>query len=169
MTVFTHSVWPFCVNMLPKKTYHRLTSSAHYKFSLLTSKLQTVDRCGPFTRMPWSCTHGSTLQRRMNQSRCRMGHSPVWVQIHQGKGHFEGGHIPAYCKVENAFSALTLLVGKQEGHPACKKLIDGVLAWLSVWSEVQTCIWFSWCHCHSLSLASVESRLVYLSGTGSPG
>jgi len=34
------------------------------------------------------------------------------------------------------------------------------LAWLSVWSEVQTCIWPSWCHCHSLSLASVKSRLV---------
>ena len=38
------------------------------------------------------------------------------------------------------FSALTLLVGRQEGHPACKKLSGGVLAWLSVWSEVQTCI-----------------------------
>jgi len=35
-----------------------------------------------------------------------------------------------------AFSALTLLVGWQEGHPACKKLSGGVLAWLSVWSEV---------------------------------
>ena len=59
-----------------------------------------------------------------------------------------------------AFSALTLLVGRQEGHPACKKVSGGVLAWLSVWSEVQTCIWPSWCHCHSLSLASVKSRLV---------
>jgi len=39
-----------------------------------------------------------------------------------------------------AFSALTLLVGRQEGHPACKKLSGGVMAWLSVWSEVQTCI-----------------------------
>jgi len=39
-----------------------------------------------------------------------------------------------------AFNALTLLVGQQEGHPACKKLSGGVLAWLSVWSEVQTCI-----------------------------
>ena len=39
-----------------------------------------------------------------------------------------------------AFSALTLLVGRQEGHPACKKQ--------------------SWCHCHSLSLASVKSRSV---------
>ena len=39
-----------------------------------------------------------------------------------------------------AFSALTLLVGRQEGHPACKKLSGGVLAWLSVWSEMHTCI-----------------------------
>jgi len=59
-----------------------------------------------------------------------------------------------------AFSALTLLFGRQEGHPACKKLSGGVLAWLSVWSEVQTGMWPSWCHCHSLSLASVKSRLV---------
>ena len=40
-----------------------------------------------------------------------------------------------------AFSALTLLVGWQEGHPACKKLSGGVLARLSVWSEMHTCIW----------------------------
>jgi len=59
-----------------------------------------------------------------------------------------------------AFSALTLLVGQEEGHPACKKLSGGVLAWLSVWSEVQTCIWPSWCHCYSLSVAPVKSRLV---------
>ena len=60
----------------------------------------------------------------------------------------------------SAFSALMLLVGWQEGHLACKKLSGGVLAWLSVWSEVQTCMWPSGCHCHSLSLASVKSRLV---------
>jgi len=40
-----------------------------------------------------------------------------------------------------AFSALTLLVGRQEGHPACKKLSGGVLAWLSVWSKEHTSIW----------------------------
>jgi len=40
-----------------------------------------------------------------------------------------------------AFSALTLLVGRQEGHLACKKnLSSEVLVWLSVWSEVQTCL-----------------------------
>ena len=32
--------------------------------------------------------------------------------------------------------------------------------WGAGWSEVQTCIWPSWCHCHSLSLASVKSTLV---------
>ena len=40
----------------------------------------------------------------------------------------------------NAFSALTLLVGRQEGHPDCRKLSGGVLAWLFIWSQVQTCI-----------------------------
>ena len=40
-----------------------------------------------------------------------------------------------------AFSALTLLVGWQEEHQPVKNLSDEVLAWLSVWSEVQmTCI-----------------------------
>jgi len=65
-----------------------------------------------------------------------------------------------FCGNVTAFSALTLLVGQQEGHPACKRLSGGVLAWLSVWSKVQNCIWPSRCHCHSLSLASVKSRLV---------
>jgi len=36
-----------------------------------------------------------------------------------------------------AFSALTPLVGRWEEHPAYKNLSDEVLAWLSVWSEVQ--------------------------------
>jgi len=41
-------------------------------------------------------------------------------------------HYTAQPSVLFAFSALTLLVGWQEGHPACKKLSGGVLAWLSV-------------------------------------
>jgi len=41
--------------------------------------------------------------------------------------------------VQLTFGALMLLVGWQEGHPACKKLSGGVLTWLSAWSEVQTC------------------------------
>jgi len=39
------------------------------------------------------------------------------------------------------FCALTLLVGWQEGHPACKKLSGGLLAWLAVWGKVKICIW----------------------------
>jgi len=35
-----------------------------------------------------------------------------------------------------------VLVGRQEGHPACKKQSGGVLAWLSVWSKVQTGLTF---------------------------
>jgi len=47
-----------------------------------------------------------------------------------------------------------LLVGRQEGHPACKKLSGGVLAWLSVWSEMQTCPADA-----TATLVSVKSRL----------
>ena len=76
------------------------------------------------------------------------------------------------CSPRIAFSALTLLVGWQEGHPACKKLSGGVLAWLSVWSE---CILAygpadaTATHC----LAPVKSRLVFTflvpAYLGSPG
>jgi len=76
----------------------------------------------------------------------------------------------------NAFSALTLLVGQQEGHLACKKLSGGMLVWLSVWGEVQICIRPRWCHCHSIACYS-KSQLFYLPGftflvmahPGSPG
>jgi len=36
--------------------------------------------------------------------------------------------------VSIAFSALTLLVGRPEGHLACKKLSGAMLVWSSVWS-----------------------------------
>jgi len=43
-----------------------------------------------------------------------------------------------------AFSTLTLLDGRQEGHSACKKLSGELLEWLSAWSEGQMiCIWLS--------------------------
>jgi len=67
-----------------------------------------------------------------------------------------------------------LLTGLQEGHPTCKKLSGGMLAWLCVWVKVQIC---SSCHCHSLSLAPVNQDWFYLPGftilvpahLGSPG
>ena len=64
-------------------------------------------------------------------------------------------------------------LGGRKGIRPVKKLSGGLLAWLSVWSEVQTCIWPIWCHCQSLSLASGKSRSVlpfwYRLTLGSPG
>ena len=51
-------------------------------------------------------------------------------------------------------------LGGRKGIRPVKNLSGGVLAWLSVWSVMQTFIWPSWCHCHSLSLASVKPKLV---------
>ena len=74
-----------------------------------------------------------------------------------------------YCSLQ-CLDAVGWVAGRASGH---KKLSGGFLAWLSVWSEVLTCIWPSWCHCHSLSLASVKSRLVFTflvpAHPGSPG
>jgi len=45
---------------------------------------------------------------------------------------------------KNVFRALSLLVEHYGDHPACKQLSNEVLAWLSVWGEVQMiCIWSS--------------------------
>ena len=63
-----------------------------------------------------------------------------------------------------AFSAFTLLVGWQEGHPACKKLSRGMLVWLCALVKVPICIWPILCHCHSLSLAPVSPDWFYLPG-----
>jgi len=81
--------------------------------------------------------------------RVRIAYLPVYLFI----------YLLRQCLQSFAFSALTLLVGRKEGHPTCKK--TEWWAWLSDWSEVQTCIWSSGCHCHSLSLASAKSRLVF--------
>jgi len=62
---------------------------------------------------------------------------------------------------------MTLLVGWQDGHPACKKEGGEVLAWLSVWSKVQM-VYI--CPADVIttpsSLASLKSRMVHLSGAG---
>ena len=56
----------------------------------------------------------------------------ILIPKHAAPPHYKPDHLQCF-----AFSALTLLVGRQEGHPACKKLLSGgVLAWLSVWSEM---------------------------------
>jgi len=68
-----------------------------------------------------------------------------------------------------SFTALTLLVGRQEGHPASKKLSGSGIHWAICKSAHRSRQITMPAPHHSLSLASVKSRLVYLSGTGSPG
>jgi len=56
-----------------------------------------------------------------------------------------------------AFSTWMLLVGRQEGHPACKKTKwwgAGVVICLEQDADLHIA------HCHSMSLASVKFRLV---------
>jgi len=56
--------------------------------------------------------------------------------------HYSWGSIPHLGTIN--FSALTLLAGHQEEHPAWKKFSDEVLGWLSGCSKVQMlCIWSS--------------------------
>ena len=72
-----------------------------------------------------------------------------------------------------SFSALTLLVGRQEEHPACRnRLIRCWCGYLSAARCRLFCIWNSWWHCiprlHHL-LPPLNPGWFYLSGTGFPG
>jgi len=68
-----------------------------------------------------------------------------------------------------AFSALTLLVRWQEGHPACKNWV--VKYWCG-YSSGERCKWFAYGSADvtatPLSLVLLKSRMVYLSGPGLP-
>jgi len=70
------------------------------------------------------------------------------------------------CKCLQCFDAVSW---GQEEHPACKNWVVGCWRGYLSAARCRLAYWPSWCYCHSLSLASVKSRLVYLSGTGWPG
>jgi len=89
---------------------------------------------------------------------CRL----TWVVLDKGllNGCVCVWYYAPYSIVNNMPSVLWhCWLGSRKGIRHVKTEWWGV-AWLSVWSKVQTCIWPSWCHCHSLCLASVKSRLV---------
>jgi len=77
--------------------------------------------------------HYLTLAARSPASGC----CPSCVLNYVSLFFVSGLDICMHYTAMTAISALTLLVGQQEGHLACKKLSGEVLAWLSVWSEVQ--------------------------------
>ena len=76
------------------------------------------------------------------------------------------------CCLLFAFSALTLLVVRQEEHPACKKLSDEVFVGIVIYQEQSVN------DLHMVLLmplpppiisVAVKSTMVYPSGIGSPG
>ena len=49
--------------------------------------------------------------------------------------------VSCFSKIQIGFTFLVLAHLGSPGQRAVKRVCDGVLAWLSVWIEVQTCIW----------------------------
>jgi len=133
------------------------------KYSVSTSKHSAT------SELFWTCTHHSSV---LPASSVHNGSQPLPYHYYV--------IIRPHCSITRlhfAFSALTLLVGRQEGHPACKKhggswrraLLspDGVVpsrmvgVSVSVWSIMQ----FSF----SVNLPLHHKVQKFSSGTGSPG
>ena len=152
-------VWAVCLRLLPDSI-----ATAIWTRAFRTRVQHTNHSAAEPPVKIWHDTNWRIWQKagqRMSPPACLHAYVHRWTNImpllSQDSGQYLfNQHFVWSC----AFSALTLLVGRQEGHPACKNLSGGVLVWLSTWSKVQTYIWPSWCHCHWLSLASVKSRLV---------
>ena len=126
-----------CLDMVQLMPVHLKTPSslASFKSRLVLPFLYRVTQVVLEKRPLNGCSScgisSSTSSRSSSSSTVGM----VWYRV---------VNVNLFCTIISkvcAFSALMLLVGRQEGHPACKKLSGEVLAWLSVWSEVQTCIW----------------------------
>ena len=169
LTLVETAVWPICIahrGHVEVKTYQNAIwgTSGHQISYILCDFLLVFysdlrswwNRC----RVKSSCQQTIIPNKKQNTENSATEYPMNLSSLMQRGCKFVQKMSVEYCSWWSAFSALTLLVGQQEGHPACKKLSDEVLAWLSVWSDVQICMWPSWCHCHSLSLASVKSRLV---------
>jgi len=65
-----------------------------------------------------------------------------------------------YCF--QCFDAFGCAAGRASSLRKTEWWTGGMLAWLCVWVMVQICIWSSWCHCHSLSLAPANPDWFYL-------
>jgi len=112
----------------------------------------TVTRCWrsqyEAAMIPRQMTNSLSRYRSLNISMTKTSTTGYWLRFVSSQSDClcHSVHIFGFT-----FSALTLLVGHQEEHPARKKLSDGVLVWLSVWSVAQMIsIWSSWCHCHPI-------------------
>ena len=108
--------------------------------------------------LPWDCLKASFVCHRVT---CLL----LFVLIYWMDYSF-------FCL--HAFSALTLLVGHQEEHPACKKL--SVRCWHDYLSGARCkwfCIWSSCCHCHPVISCFIKIQIaltfLVLAYPGCPG
>jgi len=127
---------------------------------------KTLGRHGSLTSTPLGlCRSASVCRTTIHTSR----HCLIMPLALTATPIVDGLIIQQQTDTLHAFSALTLLVGHQEKHPACKKVEWQGAGVISVWSKVQMiCIRSSWCYCHPSSLASWISKMVYLSGVSLP-
>jgi len=66
--------------------------------------------------------------------------------------------------MHNAYRTYQLYENTERKSAKYSSLSGEVLAWLSVWSEVQmVCIWSSWCHCHPIISCSskIQNGLLF--------
>ena len=146
--------WPWCGV--------EVTGNSHYRYSLsaVPGFQEVLSAQARLTKRRERCV--GFVRRRVGRGGryVALGHLIICVVLIG----------PTSCSLLVPSSLWHCWLGGRKGIRPVKNLSDGLLAWLSVWSEMQTCIWPSWCHCHSLSLASVKSSLFFfLSGTDSPG
>jgi len=93
--------------------------------------------------------HSDWLATEAVECYIKFSHWKIPTQCSLSSKRFCDHWYPGTVSLWVGFSILTLLVRHQEEHPACRKLRDEVLEWLSVWSKVQMiCIWSTSCHCH---------------------
>ena len=154
---------------------HSLCRSVHLSWCLL------LLRCWLITCTMSKQVGGASRGCRSEEGRSSAGswcqHIPHWMPRDSGMWilcfYFTLGphlvNLLNYVANFYPFSALTLLVGRQEGHPACKKLSGG--GWCGYLSGARCRLAYSPADAtatHYL-LLQWNPDWFYLSGTGSPG
>jgi len=86
-------------------------------------------------------------------------HDSIRVLFDKPASVYFVGKIHLYLSIGNLPSVLWhSWLGDRKGIRPVKNWVVGCWHGHLVWSKVQTSIWPSWCHCHSVSLASVKCR-----------
>jgi len=90
--------------------------------------------------------------------RSRRSVNPGMNQLSRCNIHLDIVNVQYTIPVGINYYSLQCWLGSRKGIQPVK-MSGGVVAWLSVWSKVQTCIWPSWCHCHPLSLCFIKIQI----------